>query len=70
LPSARYKALGKEFFADAFFAGGSLPSAALGKGFTKGIIAFAECIAPESSSDGGQRGDMGVVAGGWSWCSV
>jgi hypothetical protein len=37
-------ALGKEFFANAFFAGGSLPSAALGKGFGEGIIAFAECI--------------------------
>ena len=37
LPSARNKALGKEAFADDFFAESSLPSAALSK-------AFAECI--------------------------
>ena len=36
LPSTRYGALGKETFADGFFADCSLPSAALGK-------AFAEC---------------------------
>jgi hypothetical protein len=37
LPSARQKTLGKEVFADKFFAVYSLPSVALGK-------AFAECI--------------------------
>ena len=36
LPSARQKTLGKDVFADTFFAEWSLPSAALGK-------AFAEC---------------------------
>ena len=37
-------ALDKEFFADGFFTGGSLPSAALGKGFAEGKVAFAKCI--------------------------
>jgi hypothetical protein len=49
VPRAEF-ALGKEFFADVFFAGGSLPSAALGKGFAEGIIAFAECIRHSAKS--------------------
>ena len=36
-------ALGRAF-ADGFFTGGALPSAALGKGFAEGKVAFAECI--------------------------
>ena len=48
-------ALGKETFADGFFADCSLPSAALGKAFTKCISGFAECQAlgklPVSRSD-------------------
>ena len=38
------KTLGKEGFADQFFAVCSLPSAALGKGFTECNLAFAECL--------------------------
>jgi hypothetical protein len=48
LPSARQKALGKEVFADEFFAVYPLPSAALGKAFAEGKMAFAACV---SSSD-------------------
>ena len=36
-------ALGKEFFADEFFAECSLPSAALGKAFAECIAGFDEC---------------------------
>jgi len=36
-------ALGKEFFADEFFAECSLPSAALGKAFAECKAGFAEC---------------------------
>jgi hypothetical protein len=45
-------ALGKEGFADQFFAVCSLSSAALGKGFVECNLAFAECLSkePESSS--------------------
>ena len=42
LPSADVT-LGKETFADGFFADYSLPSAALGKAFTECISGFAEC---------------------------
>jgi hypothetical protein len=44
LPSARVKALGKDAFADGFFADGSLPSVALGKGFAERFCGFAECL--------------------------
>ena len=43
LPSARQKTLGKDAFADAFFAEWSLPSAALGKAFAECKLDFAEC---------------------------
>ena len=43
LPSARQKTLGKDAFADAFFAEWSLPSAALGKAFAECKLGFAEC---------------------------
>jgi hypothetical protein len=51
LPSARQKTLGKEVFADDFFAVYSLPSAALGKAFAEGKMAFAECACVSSSVD-------------------
>jgi hypothetical protein len=44
LPSARQKTLGKEAFADHFFAVSSLPSATLGKGFAECLYYFAECV--------------------------
>jgi hypothetical protein len=44
LPSVRNKALGKELFADKIFAGCSLPSATLGKGFAECFPGFAECL--------------------------
>jgi hypothetical protein len=44
LPSARQKTLGKEIFADEIFAVYSLPSAALGKVFAEGKLAFAPGI--------------------------
>ena len=43
LPSARQKTLGKDVFADSFFAECSLPSAALGKAFAECKLGFAEC---------------------------
>ena len=43
LPSARQKTLGKDAFADAFFAERCLPSAALGKAFAECKLGFAEC---------------------------
>ena len=43
LPSARNLALGKAAFTGRGFDGGSLPSVALGKGFTECKAAFAEC---------------------------
>jgi hypothetical protein len=44
LPRARQKTLGKEAFADPFFAVSSLPSATLGKGFAECLCFFAECV--------------------------
>jgi hypothetical protein len=44
LPSARQKTLGKETFADPFFAVSSLPSATLGKRFAECLCYFAECV--------------------------
>jgi hypothetical protein len=44
LPSARQKTLGKEAFADPFFAVSSLPSATLGKVFAECLCCFAECV--------------------------
>ena len=43
LPSARQKTLGKDAFADAFFAERCLPSAALDKAFAECKLCFAEC---------------------------
>ena len=43
LPSARQKTLGKDVFADSFFAECSLPSATLGKAFAECKLGFAEC---------------------------
>jgi hypothetical protein len=43
LPSARQKTLGKEVFADEFFAVYSLPSMAFGKAFAECIYGFVEC---------------------------
>jgi hypothetical protein len=48
LPSARYLTLGKETFADRFFAECSSSSAALGKAFVECNRGFAEC--PEHSA--------------------
>ena len=50
LPSARYVALGKETFADGFFADCSLPSAALGKAFAECNRGFAECLKHSAKS--------------------
>jgi hypothetical protein len=44
LPSAQQKTLGKEAFADPFFAVSSLPSATLSKRFTEWLCCFAECV--------------------------
>jgi len=43
LPSACHVALGKDSFADHFFAEWALPRAALGKAFADGKGSFAEC---------------------------
>jgi hypothetical protein len=43
LPSARQKSVGKDLFADRFFAERSLPSATLGKTFAECKKAFTEC---------------------------
>jgi len=43
LSSARQKTLGKDAFADPFFAECPLPSAALGKAFAECKLGFAEC---------------------------
>jgi hypothetical protein len=44
LPSVQQKTLGKEAFADPFFAVSNLPSATLGKGFAECLCCFAECV--------------------------
>jgi len=53
LPSAKALprvmiALGKKFFVDGCFAEVSLPSAALGKGFAEGKVAFAALAEPDA----------------------
>jgi len=50
LPSARHAALGKEAFAVKRYADSSLPSAALGKGFTECKAFLVECNCTRQST--------------------
>ena len=65
LPSACHVALGKDSFADHFFAEWALPRAALGKAFADGKGSFAEC-----GRHSAKAADPVVVAGQVPWAGV